>query len=303
MREQRVFGQARTVVARSENAGTMISRRSGPHYRRVISLALAVIMAGLGALVAVPAQAASSGVLHFVQGLPGRTIDLAVDGKTVARGVKVTEVVGPLTVPAGKRKITARDSGKVVIEREVSVGANGNLDVVIHRPASPTAAPVITTYANKLTAVPRDKAAVRVAHTAAVGPADIRVNGKVLFSNVANGESLDVVVPAGTYTVDIVPTGATSPVVLGPLPLPVKAGYLTRVFAVGEPTSKTMNVAVAALKLPGTGSDKPGLVDTGTGGQAAGLMDQGNGSPLPLVALLFAAMLAVAVSVRKVVRR
>lgn len=267
----------------------------------MISLALAVIVAGFGLLVAVPAQAAGSGVLHIVQGLPGRTIDLAVDGKTVARGVKVTEVVGPLTVPAGKRKITARDKGKVVIEREVTVGANGNLDVVIHRPASPTAAPVITTYANRLTAVPRDKGAVRVAHTAAVGPADIRVNGKVLFSNVANGESLDVVVPAATYTVEIVPTGATSPVVLGPLPLPVKAGYLTRVFAVGEPTSKTMNVAVATLKLPGTGSDKPGLVDTGTGGQAAGLM--GEESPVPLVALLFAAVLAVAVSLRKVVRR
>jgi hypothetical protein len=273
----------------------------------VISLALAVIVAGLGTLVAVPAQAAGNGVLHVIQGLPGRTIDIAVDGRSVARGVKVTEVVGPLTVKAGKRKITARDNGKVVIERVVSVGADSNLDVVIHRPASPTAAPVITTYTNKLTAVPRDKAALRVAHTAAVGPADIRVNGKVLFSNVANGESLDVVVPAGTYTVEIVPTGATSPVVLGPLPLPVKAGYLTRVFAVGEPTSKTMNVAVATLKLPGTGSDEPGLVNTGTGGQAAGLTD--SGSSAPWLALVFAGALAlvlaasVSVSVRKVVRR
>ncbi|WP_433005747.1 hypothetical protein [Kribbella sp. CA-294648] len=37
-----------------------------------------------------------------------------------------------------------------MIERQVTVGAKGNLDVVIHRPAAPTAAPVITTYANKL---------------------------------------------------------------------------------------------------------------------------------------------------------
>lgn len=302
MREQRVNRQSRTVNRGFGKARTMFSRMSGPHYRRVISLALAVIVTGFGALIAVPAQAAGSGVLHVIQGLPGRTVDIAVDGKTVAEGVKATEVVGPLTVAAGSRKITAKDGGKVVIERQVTVGANSNLDVVIHRPAAPTAAPVITTYANKLTAVPRDKAALRVAHTAAVGPADIRVNGKVLFQNVANGESLYVVVPAATYTVEIVPTGATSPVVLGPLPLPLKAGYLTRVFAVGDPAAKTMNVAVATLKLPGTGSDKPGLVNTGTGGQAAGLMDD-QGSSLPLVALLTVLALALTVSVRKVVRR
>ncbi|WP_343970676.1 MULTISPECIES: DUF4397 domain-containing protein [Kribbella] len=269
----------------------------------MLSGVLAVTVLGLGALFAVPAQAAGSGVLHVIQGLPGRTLDIAVDGKTVATGVKATEVVGPLTVAAGARKITAKDGGKLVIERQVTVAADSNLDVVIHRPASPTAAPVITTYVNKLTAVPRDKGAVRVAHTAAVGPADIRVNGKVLFANVANGESLDVVVPAGTYSVEIVPAGSTSPVVLGPLKLPVRAGYLTRVFAVGEPTSKTMNVAVATLKLPGAGSEKPGLVNTGTGGQAAalGLTEEHKGSSLPLLVLVGA--LALTVVVRKAVRR
>ena len=36
--------------------------------------------------------------------------------------------------------------------------------------------------------MPKDKAKLTVAHTAAVPPADIRVDGKVLFENVANGE-------------------------------------------------------------------------------------------------------------------
>jgi len=278
---------------------------SGPQFRRMISAVLAVTVVGLGALVAVPAQAAGNGVLHVIQGLPGRTLDIAVDGKTVATGVTATKVVGPLTVAAGARKITAKEGGKVVIERQVTVAADSNLDVVIHRPASPTAAPVITTYVNKLTAVPRDKGAVRIAHTAAVGPADIRVNGKVLFANVANGESLDVVVPAGTYKVEIVPAGATTPVVLGPLNLPVRAGYLTRVFAIGEPAAKTMNVAVATLKLPGAGSEKPGLVNTGTGGQAAGLgLTEGRQNPaLPLALLLLVGALALTVTVRKAARR
>ncbi|WP_246485919.1 DUF4397 domain-containing protein [Kribbella qitaiheensis] len=261
------------------------------------------MIAAATALLAVPADAAGKGVLHVIQGLPGRSLDISVDGRTVARGVKAAEIVGPLDVAAGQRKVTAREGGKVVIERVVTVGADSNLDVVVHRPAAPTAAPVITTYANKLTGIPKDKAALRVAHTAAVGPADIRVNGKVLFANVANGESLDVVVPAGTYSVEIVPAGATSPVILGPLALPVKAGYLTRVFAIGEPNSKTMNVTVTSLRLPSAGSDRPNLVNTGTGGQAAGLVngEQSPVAPIALVALLLVG--ASLLTIRKVVRR
>lgn len=302
MRERKVFRQFRTVVRTPEKAAGGISRIPGPHCRRVISLVLAVIVAAVPAVLATQAQAASNGVLYVVQGLPGQSVDVQVDGKVVARGVAATKIVGPFSVAAGQRRITAVAGGKTLVDRRVAVGAGSNQDVVIHRPAAPTAAPVITSYANKLGAVPKDKAAVRVAHTAAVGPADIRVNGKVLFANVANGESLDVVVPAGTYTVEIVPAGASGPVVLGPASLPVKAGYLTRVFAIGEPNSKTMNVAVGTIRLPSTGTDKPGTVDTGTGGQAAALM-QDRPSSLPLVALALLAGCAVLVTVRKVVRR
>jgi hypothetical protein len=39
---------------------------------------------------------------------------------------------------------------------------------------------------------------------------------------------------------------------------------------VGDPTKKTMNVAVHVLKVKTTGTDRPKKVDTGTGGQAVG---------------------------------
>ncbi len=107
-----------------------------------------------------------------------------------------------------------------------------------------------------------------VAHTAAVPPADIRVDGKVLFANVANGESLNLVVPAGSYSVDIVPTGASSPVVFGPVNLAVQGGSLNRVYAVGDPSAKTMNVAVHVIALSDSGSAQPTMINTGTGGSA-----------------------------------
>ncbi|MFG1906407.1 DUF4397 domain-containing protein [Kribbella sp. NPDC048928] len=266
---------------------------------------LAALVAAGPALVAVPAEAAAGANLYFVQGLPGRTLDISVDGRQVAAGVAGGKLVGPFAVGAGKRMITAEQGGKVVIRRAVTAGSGASLDVVIHQPVSPTGAPLLTTYANKLTAVPKDKAGLRVAHDAAVGPADIRVNGKVLFQNVANGESLDVVVPAGTYKVDIVPTGATSPVVLGPLDLPVQAGYLTRVFAIGAPSQKTMTVALGTIKVPAAGSDKPGLVNTGTGGQAAGLdqVQSSAGQSGLLIMVLLGALGVAVVAGRKVVRR
>ncbi len=296
MQGQSVSEQFRAVLE-------TLSRMPGTAIRRVIPLTLAVTVAAAPAMLAVPADAASSGSVYVVQGLPGKSLDISIDGHSVATGVQAAKVIGPFTVASGKRMITARQGGKLVIQREITVGSGANLDAVIHQPVSPTGAPVLTSYANKVNAIPKDKAALRVAHDAAVGPADIRVNGKVLFANVANGESLDVVVPAATYSVEIVPAGATSPVVLGPLDLPAKAGYLTRVFAIGDPNTKTMNVALGTIKLPQSGSGKPGLVNTGTGGQAAELNQTHNSSAGLLLVIALAGLLAAGVTVRKVARR
>ncbi len=295
--------QGRSVSEQFRAVFETFSRMPGTAIRRVIPLTLAVTVAAAPAMLAAPADAASSGSVYVVQGLPGKSLDISIDGHSVATGVQAAKVIGPFTVASGKRMITARQGGKLVIQREITVGSGANLDAVIHQPVSPTGAPVLTSYANKVNAIPKDKAALRVAHDAAVGPADIRVNGKVLFANVANGESLDVVVPAATYSVEIVPAGATSPVVLGPLDLPAKAGYLTRVFAIGDPNTKTMNVALGTIKLPQSGSGKPGLVNTGTGGQAAELNQTHNSSAGLLLVIALAGLLAAGVTVRKVARR
>ena len=159
-----------------------------------------------------PSYAADDAKVYFVQGLPGESIDVAVDGKSVAKNVKTAAVAGPFKVKAGARKVTFSDNGKVVVDRMFSVKAKSSWDVVVHLPASSGAEPVVTVFRNDLAAVPKDKASLVVAHTAAVPPADIRVNGKVLFANIANGESLKLTVPVATYKVAIVPTGEKKPV-------------------------------------------------------------------------------------------
>ena len=238
----------------------------------LMALALVVVAAqpaGAAETRSVSSGSADSATIYVVQGLPAKTIDVAIDGDRMAADVATAKVVGPFEVGAGTHTVTFTDAaGKVVATNTVSTAAGSNSDVVVHLQTAASAEPMVTQFANAVSAIPADKAAVTVAHTAAVPPADIRVDGKVLFANVANGESLDVVVPAGTYRVDIVQAGETAPPVFGPVDLAVKGGTLTKVYAVGDPAAKTMNVAVHEITLPRNGSAPPTLIDTGTGGSA-----------------------------------
>jgi hypothetical protein len=232
---------------------------------------IALMLLGALALVGGPissSYAADDAKVYIVQGLPGRSLDVAVDGKQVVGGLKAAAIGGPYSVKAGERKITFSDDGKVVLERTFSVKSKSSWDVVVHLPESAEDKPAVTVFRNDVAPVPRGKASLVVAHTATVPPADIRVNGDVLFENIGNGESLKLTVPVATYEVAIVPTGETKPVVLGPLELTVKGGAVNRVYAIGNPGKKTMNVAVHVIPTGSSGSGQPSDVNTGFGGEA-----------------------------------
>jgi hypothetical protein len=239
--------------------------------RRTLGVAVAMAL-GLGVTaLGVPASsAAGDATMYVVQGLPGKTVTVKVDGKTVVSDQKSGTVSDPLRVASGKRRLTLTAAGKVIIDQMVSIGADWSADVVAHLPADPDGKPLLTTYKNDLSSVPKDKASLTVAHTAAVPPADVTVNKKVLFADIANGESLHLVVPVATYEVAIVPTGKSKPVFFGPVDLTVQGGALNAVYAIGNPASKTMNVVVHVVATSPSGSSRPKHVNTGTGGQAVG---------------------------------
>ncbi len=252
---------------RRREGGTMRVKMMARSAKIALVAAGVVAMAGL---TVGPSYAADDAEVYVVQGLPGKSLDVSVDGKSVAKGVKTAAVAGPFKIKAGSRKVTFKSDGKVVLERMFSVKAKSSWDVVVHLPASSGAKPVVTVFKNDLSSVPKGKASLVVAHTASVPAADIRVNGKVLFANIANGESLKLTVPVATYKVAIVPTGEKKPVILGPLSLTVQGGSVNRVYAVGDPEKKTMNVAVHVIATGPSGSGKPSEVNTGTGGQVDG---------------------------------
>ncbi len=80
MQGQSVSEQFRAVLE-------TLSRMPGTAIRRVIPLTLAVTVAAAPAMLAVPADAASSGSVYVVQGLPGKSLDISIDGHSVVIGV------------------------------------------------------------------------------------------------------------------------------------------------------------------------------------------------------------------------
>jgi Domain of unknown function (DUF4397) len=284
----------------SEVAGC--SDRRSPGIGRAIRALLVAALALTGMLLVVPEQAtaAGSGQVFVIHGLVGQVFDVFVDGKNVCPTAKVKTLVGPLSLAAGAHKVELRDGSKVIASSSIKVAAGSSTDVVVHSLAEAGGPPQFTAFNNDLSSVAPGKARLAVAHTAAAPPADIRVDGKVLFSNVANGEGLTLTVPAKTYSVDIVPSATASAAILGPVALPVKAGTLTRVFAIGDVSKKTMDAVVHVLPVRQVGAGAPNRVATGDGGQAAAGVGSG-ASRLPLtgaVALLAGLLLALAWSRR-----
>ena len=111
---------------------------------------------------------------------------------------------------------------------------------------------------------------ILVAATASIVPADVRVDDRVVFANIANGESATIDVKAGRHVVALVPTGQLAPAVLGPLKVTVAAGTVTMVYAAGGPPAGAPRAIVHTMAGNG-GQAAPGSVHTGTVGLARDL--------------------------------
>lgn len=267
--------------------------------RLAAGLALAAGLLAPG-LAQSPARAAGpTASAYVVQGVADQDLDVYVDSRLVRRAVPAKTVVGPLALSPGEHVVTLRRGSTDVTDASFTVEAGGSTDLVVHRFPDVSRAPSVTVFENDLSAVPPGKTRLRIAHTAVVGPADVVVDGTVLLRNLANGDSATNVVPAGTYSVSIVPTATTGPAVLGPAPIKVSAGSLTNVYAIGDPARGSMEAVVHVIRTATDGASVPSRVDTGDGGQAAALAasvgsSAGSAPARPSGPLLPAAVVALA---------
>jgi len=243
--------------------------------RRSLTVVIATAaFSGVALLGPAPAGAARGdpgepGEVYVVHGVMGTRADIQVDGRTVAAAAGSRRIVGPLELPPGEHVLTLRNGTETVTAARFTVPAGDSIDVVAHRRSDSTRAPAVTVFANDRSPVGDGKARFVVSHLAVAPPSDIRVNGKPVFRNVVNGESLSLVLPARTYTVDVTPTVGTGGPVLAPVRIRLRAGTLTRLFAVGDPAARSVDAVVQELSLPRGDPAVPERISTGDGGQAA----------------------------------
>ena len=244
-----------------------------------------------------PGSAAGTGQVYVVHGIVGTPVDVDVDGRRLARAAQPKTVLGPLTLSAGRHVVVLRAGARTVTSASFLVPAGRSIDVVAERAADAAQTPRVVVFRNDLSPVGRGKTRLVVAHTAVAPPADVRVDGSVLFRDVASGESLSLLVPAKSYRVDAVPVAGTG-AILDPVELTLKAGTLTRVFAVGDPSAGTADAVVQVLTVGVVGAGVPSSVPTGDGGQAADEVVGGSG-PASWLALA-GVLLLLAVAARAV---
>lgn len=270
--------------------------------RRARALLFLLIVCLSGMAVTGPTSAStnpvkSGGRVYVVAGVLV-PVDVVLDGDALEQDVSPKSVLGPLALAAGDHMIEfSSDDWTVQADFEVN---HPSADVVVHRPADAGGEPKISVFTNDVRPISAAKARLTIAHTAVVPPADVRVSGKVLFSNIANGEFVTAEVPAKTYSVDIVPTGESTPL-LGPLDLAVTAGALNRVFAIGQPEDGSMDAIVQVIPLRTESSGPLTSVDAGSAGLVAPRSTEGesagggNGDQvaLVLIGLLVAGLVIV----------
>ncbi len=233
----------------------------------ILAGALVLVPIWAGPVAAAPAKAA--GHMVVVQAFPGSAVEVSIDGKSVRSDVEVGSVVGPIDLAAGSHEVAFADSDGEVAAATLDVVSGRSVDVVLHSPAEVEGDPVVSSYDAPEGAIGKDKARVLVAHTATVPPADVRVNGEVAFTNIANGEFAEADLPAGTHKVELLPTGETKDPILGPLEVTLEPRTLTMVYAYGTPTDESMNLVAHTATLAADGSLEPSTIDTGSAGLAA----------------------------------
>jgi hypothetical protein len=249
----------------------------------------AVALGGAAAVTLLPAAGAAAAsrpaaLVYLVHAIPGLPADVFLDGRPIARTTRPETVVGPLSVPAGQHVVTLQDGGRSLTRARFTATAGQSIDLVAQRSADNARTPQLVVFRNDLQPVGPGKGRLVVAHTAAAPPAEVRVDGKTLLRDVAPGEALSVLVPARSYAVEVLGSQGSG-AILAPVRVSVRAGTLTRVFAVGNPSDGTADAVVQVLPVPVVGAGHPRAVRTGDGGQAAeSYVD--DGPPLGLAVVL-----------------
>jgi hypothetical protein len=250
---------------------------------------LAGVAAVAAAMLAVPAgtSAQDAATITLLHGIPGVTVDVAVDGTVVVPGF-APEATQDLSAFAGQTltNVEVRVAGTEDIAigpvAEFPVPASGNWTVLAHLDAEGT--PTITPFENDTSAAAEGSGRLVVVHAAAAPAVDIVLGDARPVTNLANGARQSLDLPAGPVAgAQIAPTGG-DPIADVPT-VTIAAGESLTVYAVGSLEDETFTFYTQTIPLAAaeaaaaTGDDgTPAPTAVNTGGAT------GSSSSLPLFA-------------------
>jgi hypothetical protein len=258
-----------------------------------IAAAMLLVVAAPAAL----AQSEEGGQVTVVHGIPGVTVDVFVNGDLTLEGFEPGDLAGPLDLPAGDYELAISPAGASIDEAiltgtaTVTDGLNASIVANLLEDGTPT----ISIFANDTSTVAAGEARLIVRHLAAAPTVDILLaDGTELFSGVSNGEEGQADVPAGTYDVEIAPTGAgVEGSVFSAPGVELAEGTARIVYATGSLDDGSFGLLVQDI---GGLHTTPDEVPTGDSLVAGGF-------PVWALALLIGAAAALAVSLPAAVRR
>ncbi len=236
--------------------------------RRIAFLLAALMVMAIPAI----ASADDTGTVRVVHGVPGLTVDVyanAAYDAPLLTGFEFGQVAGPLELPAATYEIEIYAAGAdpvttdATLSKTVELPAGVSATIAAHLDAD--GAPLISVLVDDISAIAAGEGRVTARHLAAAPVVDIWAGDAPLFTAVPNGAAGVADVPAGTYPVQIVPTGATEPVVFG-ADVEVPEGTNVVVHAIGSLDDGSFTVAVFAID--GLHS-APAGVPAGNGGVAS----------------------------------
>jgi hypothetical protein len=223
----------------------------------VVAMVLATLLA-----TAAPANAQEGARIHLIHGIPDTPVDVEANGENAIEGFQFGDTedlssLGGQTL-AGVRVKAAGTDDVAIDAGDLELPAEGNVTAIAHLDAEGT--PTLTVFSNDTAPIAAGEGRLVVRHTAAAPAVDVRANGEVAFADLSNPNEVQADLPAGTISADVVPAGATEPVVIGPADLPLAEGSSLIVYAVGSLDGGTLQTLTETVD--GLGS-APDAVNTG----------------------------------------
>jgi hypothetical protein len=265
----------------------------------VLALVGLAAVAALGSGAAASAQA-GTGTVTVIHGVPGVVVDVYVNGTLTLEDFAPETVTDPLDLPAGDYTVDIRPAGAdpadpAIISGSTTLPAGANATLIAHLAADGT--PTLGVFVNDTTPTAAGEGRLVVRHTAAAPAVDVLAGGTAVISGLENPNEESLALPAGTVSAAVAAAGTTDPV-LGPVDVPVVAGQVTIVYAIGSLEEETLGALVQTIQVgeetaPTTPTTEPVPVPSGVPAGDSGLA-AGGGSSFPTGAALAIVALALA---------